>query len=215
MRKIILLMLFLTLSLCCFAQNNNVTYAKYTLIGTGYISIPSTMELQSGNYKKTSESFQRMMGSEIAGDRVVFQLKGFNDGLYPSAPSYEKVIFTTIRGMAYAEYEKILTTKDAVARQKLLKELDRAVQREYKNSPIPVKMLFYNEASIVVVNGQPAVKVSYLRQVSDNEPCYTDIYTFQNTDRGHRLTISYRKSKASIWKPILEKVLNSFTITNK
>jgi hypothetical protein len=163
----------------------NVTYIKYTLVGIGHISIPSTLELQAGDYKNQAESFQKAVGNEISGDRVVFQLKGRNDGKYPNTPSYEKIIFTTVRGLYYADYKKILTSKDATVRQKLLKELGDAAYQESINSPVPPKMISYDGASMVVVNGQSAIKISYLRQLLDNEPCYTEIYTFYNNDIGH------------------------------
>ena len=211
MKKVILLTSFLVFSLYCFTQNSSVTYTKYTLVGTGQISIPSTLELQAGDYKKKAENLHKAVGNEISGDRVVFQLKGFNDGLYPNTPSYERIMFYTIKG-AYGQFKK-LTSKNIATKQELI-DIEKKDYQEQINSPIPIKMLSYDGASIVFINGQPAIKTACLRQIEGNEPCYIEIYHFQNNDRVHRLSISYRKSQAHIWKPIFEQVLNSFTITN-
>jgi hypothetical protein len=213
MKKLILFTLFFVLSLYCFSQDNNVTYRKYELTGTGYINIPSTLELQSGDYKNMKESAYKSMGYELSKDRVVFQTKGLNTQRGLTDISYEKIIFESVKG-SYGDYEK-LTSKIVVTKEELI-EIGNGYKK-YKLDPwmsYPSKLISYDGASIVVVNGQYAIKVSYLRQLSDNEPCYVEAYLFQNNDRAHYLTIVYRKSQASIWEPVFNNVLNSFTITN-
>lgn len=214
MKKIILFTSFLISSLYYFCQDNNVTYSKYELSGTGYIYIPSILEVQSEDYKKKAESLQKAIGNIITEDRVVFQLKGINNELNSTKPSYEKIIIKTEKGY-YGEYKKS-TSKDFATKQELLDFGSSYKDYLVNNSNYGTlyKLISYDGASNVVINGQNAIKISYLRQALNNEPSYTDIYFFQNNDRVYILTICYRKSKANIWKPVFEKVLNSFKITN-
>lgn len=66
----------------------------------------------------------------------------------------------------------------------------------------------------IKINNKNVIKLSYVRQINDNEPSVVYVYFFVNNDRYHKTTICYRKEKSQEWKPLFEKVINSFTITN-
>jgi len=68
-------------------------------------------------------------------------------------------------------------------------------------------------ARIKYINGNTATKSSCLKRSSDGPIVVTE-YAFNNKDRMHTLLLSYPKSEEGFWKPLLEKSVSSFTITN-
>lgn len=72
-----------------------------------------------------------------------------------------------------------------------------------------LKMIDYYGASFQKINNQIALKISYTRRLFSNPPVRVDIYLFENKDRLHRVTLSYRLSDRKLWKSKLEYMLNS------
>lgn len=209
-----LYLILLLISSFCYSQNETEFY-NYNLKGTGYISIPTSLEKQDGQYKKLSEKAQRDIGEEVTEDRVVFQKQGRNDAYKDKSPSYEKIIFETHIGVK-GDFKKI----NAIATTKELKDINDdsyntfQSEMEIYKTKINIKLLSWTKASNVIINNKNVVKLSYIRQINDNEPSVVDVYFFVNNDRYHKITISYRVEKSQEWKPIFEKVINSFKITN-
>jgi len=190
---------------------------KYLIKDVGYITIPSTMEIQSGNYKKVSEEYQKKFaekfGYEVSDTRVVFQQKGLNSGDKSAYSSYARIILETQIG-SYGDFEKI-TSKFTAAKSELDElsvEMKRQTQQAFAGTGL--KLLSWYGVQLTTVNGRTAVKISYLRQLQENPPVYVTVYRFQNNDRMHSLTMSYRQQDASSWSDTYQKVLNSFMITN-
>lgn len=214
MRKIIFIITIL-LSNLCFAQTSN--FENYKLSDLGYISIPNKMEIQSGDYKKISETIQNEIGKkfgyEISGNRVVFQQKGLNNLEKNGFISYARVIIETDISN-YGNFEKLTTNYTATQSElnELNYELKRQIQQSFYGTGL--KLISWYGVSITKVNGKTALKISYSRQLNDNPNVIVNVYSFQNNDRIHRLTLSYRKSDESTWKSLFAKILNSFTITN-
>jgi len=214
MRNIIIIITIL-LSNLCMAQTS--VSENYKLSNIGYISIPNKMEIQSGNYKKISEEYQKEMsekfGFEVSGNRIVFQQKGLNEFDKSGFSSYARVIIETDIGN-YGDYEKLTTNYSAT--QAELNELSREFKSQVQQSfyGTGLKLISWYGVSITKVNGRTALKISYLRQLNDNPYVVVNMYSFQNNDRMHRLTLSYRQSEEATWKALFTKILNSFTITN-
>jgi len=215
MRKITLIIFTVLLSNFSFAQTTN--FENYKLSSIGYISIPSKMEIQSGNYKKLAEEYQKEAGKkfgfEVSGNRIVFQQKGLNDFEKSGFASYARVILETDIG-SYGDYEKLTTnyTATQVEISELNKELKSQIQQSFAGTGL--KLISWYGVSITKINGRTAMKISYLRQLNDNPYVVVNMYSFQNNDRMHRLTLSYRQSDGTTWKPLFSSILNSFTITN-
>jgi len=74
-----------------------------------------------------------------------------------------------------------------------------------------LKIVRWDGVSVNNVNGRSVMRVAYLRQLNDNPSVYVEIYYFENYDRMHLLTISYREGDTSIWKEDLETTKNSFS----
>lgn len=204
--------LFATVS--SFAQTPT---ENYLLNSIGYITIPSTMEIQSGNYKKLAETFQdeygKKFGYEVSDNRIVFQQKGLNNLDKTSFTSYARIILETTIGN-FGDFKK-LTTKLTLTPIELV-ELDTEVKSQIEQSikGTDLKLISWYGVQIVNVNGQTAVKISYLRQLKDNPYVTVSMYKFHNNDRMHSLTMSYRQQDADKWKTSFSNILTSFKITN-
>lgn len=212
MKKILLSTAFILFNLVCFSQSIDSTFENYKILNVGYISIPNNMEIQSGNYKKLNDSVQKQIskkfGYEVSDDRVVFQQKGLNTLSQSAFNSYARVILETEIGKP-GDYEK-LTTK-VTSTEAELAEINNAVKLEISKT---IKLITWNGVSIVTINGRSALKISYVRQIGDNPSVWVDIYRFQNNDRMHSLTLSYRQTDVLVWKPLFAKILKSYTITS-
>jgi hypothetical protein len=209
---IIACLLFTTLS---FSQSTD--FENYRILEVGSISIPNNMEIQSGNYKKLSETYQKEMskkfGFEVSDNRVVFQQKGLNELEKKGLASYARVILETEIGN-YGDFEKLTTKFSATTQEisEISKELKSQIQQSFTGTGL--KLINWYGVSIVSINGRTALKISYLRQLNDNPYVVVNMYRFQNNDRLHSLTLSYRQSDETTWKPLFTKIANSFTITN-
>ena len=215
MKKKALLVIALLLSNISFSQTTD--FEKYKLSNVGFISIPSKMELQSGIYKKRSEKYQKEIsekfGFEVSGNRIVFQQKGLNDNVKSGFSTYSRVILETEIGQI-GDFEK-LTNNYNLTQAELVQindEIINQVKQSFNGTGL--RIINWYGVSVKKINGRTALKVSYLRQLNDNPYVLVDMYSFQNNDRMHRLTLSYRQSDGNTWKPLFSKILNSFTITN-
>jgi len=213
--KTLSLLVTILLSNICFAQT--VDFVKYKLSDIGYISIPQKMEIQSGNYKKLAQEFQKdfkkKFGFEISGNRIVFQQKGLNNIEKSGFSSYARVILETDIGKN-GDYEKLNINYSATQAEinELNQEIKNQLQQSFAGTGLTI--ISWYGISIVKINGRTVLKVSYLRKLNSNPNVLVNMYSFQNYDRLHRLILSYRQSDESIWKPLYSKILNSFTITN-
>lgn len=209
----LLIIIFFATNLC-FSQNN-INFKTFNLKGTGTISIPISLEKQDGEYKKLSEKVQKDIGEEVTEDRVVFQKKGRNETLKDKSPSYEKLIFETHIGIK-GDFKKI----NSIATTKELKDINDdsyntfQSEMEIYKTKINIKLLSWTKALNVKINNKNVIKLSYVRQINDNEPSVVEVYFYVNNDRYHKITTTYRLEKSKEWKPIFEKVIDSFIITN-
>jgi hypothetical protein len=136
-----------------------------------------------------------------------------NSGDKSGFSSYARIILETTIGN-YGDFEKLSTKISASAEE--LKELSTQLksQTELSFSGTGLKLINWYGVQIVSINGRSALKISYLRQLNDNPYVTVSMYQFQNNDRMHRLTMSYKQQDAATWKTLYTNILNSFTITN-
>ena len=201
MKKILLITLFF-ISLSIKAQ-----YTTYTIDEVGSISVTDDLELQGGNYKEMVDSY--LNSRHINFDsRVVFRPKGLN-ALDKEANSYCRIIIETL----YGDYEPLYSKIPQVSVNEL-----RGLSASMKQSLIEgfagtsLQLINFFGSTIVKINNQVAIKTSYTRRLGDNAPVRVDVYHFQNRDRMHSLTLSYRIEDAALWKEKLSHSLNSFKI---
>jgi hypothetical protein len=213
MKKIVIILAILATSVV----SAQTTFENYLIKNLGYISIPSNMELQGGNYKKLAEEYQKQnskkFGFEISDDRIVFQQKGLNSGDKTGFLSYARVILETTFGN-YGDFEKLTTSLSATPKE--LTEISAQLKEQTEESftGTGLKLISWYGVQIVKVNNRTALKISYLRQLNDNPFVTVSMYQFHNNDRMHLLTMSYRQQDADTWKSLYTTILNSFKITN-
>jgi len=214
MKRLILITLVLTLfCTISYAQSAEPTFVEYRLKDVGTIQIPAIMELQGGEYKQISDSFSKQMGFEISGDDIIFQQKGLNDFDFKNNKTYARVMIGT-EHVEPGTVERL--TKRIVTTPAELREVNELMKQGLVKSfeGTQLKLIRWDGVSITNVNGRNALKTAYLRQLNSNPSVYVELYLFQNYDRTHRLTISYRLEDSAMWNPALERTKNSFTITN-
>ncbi|MFN8430546.1 MAG: hypothetical protein U0V04_11255 [Spirosomataceae bacterium] len=198
-----------------FSQSTD--FENYRIIEVGSISIPNNMEIQSGNFKKLSETYQKEMskkfGYEVSDNRIVFQQKGLNDLEKQGFASYVRVILETEIGN-FGDFDKLTNKLTATPQEisEISKEFKNQFQKSFAGTSL--KLITWYGVSIVTINGRTTLKLSYLRQLDDKPYVVVNMYRFQNNDRFHSLTLSYIQSDEATWKPLLTKIANSFTITN-
>ena len=201
MKKILLITLFF-ISLSIKAQ-----YTTYTIDEVGSISVTDDLELQGGNYKEMVDSY--LNSRHINFDsRVVFQPKGLN-ALDKEVNSYCRIIIETL----YGDYEPLYSKIPQVSVNEL-RELSATMKQSLIQgfAGTSLQLINFYGSTIVKVNNQVAIKTSYTRRLGDNAPVRVDVYHFQNRDRMHSLTLSYRIEDAALWKEKLSHSLNSFKI---
>ena len=68
---------------------------------------------------------------------------------------------------------------------------------------------------IVQINGVTMIRVRYTRSVNNKPEAMVNMYIVQNSDKMHRITISYRMSDSNLWKKDLDKVIYTFKFKDK
>ncbi|WP_424656050.1 hypothetical protein [Capnocytophaga granulosa] len=201
MKKILLI------TLCFISLSIKAQYTTYTIDEVGSISVTDDLELQGGNYKEMVDSY--LNSRHINFDsRVVFQPKGLN-ALDKEVNSYCRIIIETL----YGDYEPLYSKIPQVSVNEL-RELSTTMKQSLIQgfAGTSLQLINFYGSTIVKVNNQVAIKTSYTRRLGDNAPVRVDVYHFQNRDRMHSLTLSYRIEDAALWKEKLSHSLNSFKI---
>lgn len=212
MNKLIFISLF-----SCLNSFSQIEFDNYLLSGIGSISIPNTMELQSGQYKEINDKIEEKVAEkfkyEITGNMIVFQQKGLNELEKKSFTTYARIMLDTDIGKP-GDFQKA-NTKIALTSseiKELSDELKQEVLTGFKGTAL--KLIDWYSCSFALISGKQCLKISYKRQLADNPPVLVDIYRFQNNDRLHSLTIAYRVSDYETVKSIFNKTINSFKLTN-
>ena len=199
--KIIIIFAF---SLCMGQHTQLQTgWERVSIPEVGYIDIPPSLELQ--DIKKNP------MLSLPNQNALFIQQKGLNDFKQSSFGTYVRVIIETeISGDN--EYEK-LDTKYYVSKKEL-EELDDILKPQFENPYTTIIDWF--PISTIDINNIRALLIHYTRvgHSKDKYPVDVKMYKFQNYDRLHTVTVSYRIRDKYKWNSVLEDVLKSFTITN-
>ena len=175
------------------------------------------MEVRDGKMKDFFDAYQQKLGIEVTGNSIVFQVKGSNDGNIKAITEYVRVTINTEIGNE-EDYGKIIENDITKAELNVINN-DFKNNCNYQLNAIGIKILKWDGTSLVTINGQTALKVSYIRDAhpttpeNQKSPVIVNVYYFMNGDRKHSLTVSYRESEAGKWKSFLDKIVSSFTIT--
>lgn len=184
--------------------------------GIGSIDIPPEMEVQSQEYKAFTREITDGKVDEYLAEfgesfrDITIQPKGIND-IFPSIEYYSRVLLETDIGK---EGDYLLLTQNSNVNQNFVEMLGEQQRIIIEENVDMFRILEWYEPRIEIVNGMFTIKTSYLRQMGSNPPVYVEMYNFQNYDRQHRLTFSYRMKEKEIWEPLFAKMKSSFRITN-
>ena len=186
-------------------------YTTYTINGVGTISISDDMELQDGVYKQGIHGALNQIGYDTQ-NRVVFQPNGINDFNTNRRNTYARVIVETF----YKNTDPLTNAIPYMSAQDK-QELNATAKQMliYQFQGTKIKLLEFYGVDYVIINNQLALKISYKRRLGDNPPVRVDTYSFDNRDRTHSLTISYRLADEAFWKNKLKHTLNSFKIIKR
>lgn len=208
-------LVFLFIFLFQFAVSQS--FEKYYLKNIGSISISNTLELRSGNFSRIIDPYKKAVEKkfaiQISDDRIVFQQKGLNEFSKSGFSDYVRVIIETEYGSA-GDYEKAKSTVTLtpVELSQISSQMKAQVNSSFSGTAL--KLLKWNGVSMQRINGNLALKISYIRQLNNNPPVVVNMYQFHNYDRMYTLTTSFRQSNAAHWLPVMNKVVNSFVISN-
>jgi|GEM_PF-1150266 hypothetical protein len=183
----------------------------------GTIDLPPKMEIQKGKFKKNKEEYLKnrkdIWEIDLNNSKLIFQPKGLNAYDKKALKKYARVIFRTITGNP-GDFHKI--NKEISLSEQELSNLNQSFKAGImKNfSQTPLKLTKWHSTQLVEINNVPAIKISYKRQLKQQPYVIVDIYRFQNYDCMYSLTLSYRENEKEYWEETLNKVLQSFRITN-
>lgn len=178
----------------------------------GTIDIPPSMEVQSEKYAQLNQALKKSLLEDSAGatgEKITIQQKGLNAFDPTATKSYVRVMVETDVGSA-GDFENLNSRFEVTSDE--LREISTLFRTQAENQVI--RILQWDVPSVELVNGMQAFRLSYRRQYQDNPPARVTTYMFQNHDRMHRLTMSYRESERSKWLSDFPTILSSFRITN-
>jgi hypothetical protein len=197
-KKLSLLGFCLIITITSFAQ---VEFSTYSINNVGRITIPDNMELQSGSYKKMVD---RQIGEILqidARSRTTFQVKGTNNLEQQAVNSFARVII---------EQPMTETLTNFRAMPQMCNDLREMLQQQLAS--VGQKIVKWNGCTMRKINGVEVFVVSYHRQDRNYPYAVVNNYYFYKNGKIYNITMSYRHTEESTWKPLFEMALNSFVI---
>ena len=190
-----------------------VGWQRVQIPDVGTIDIPPTMEVQGGTLAKISGEYKKQLipesdSSEI-GQVIVIQQRGLNALDAQAVKLYVRVIVQTTMTNP-GDFETLNSRYDITDGE--LREFSIGVRTQVENQFM--RILQWDVPSVELINGMQAIRLSYRRQMKDSPAVRVATYIFQNYDRIHELTMSYRESERNVWLIDFPAILNSFRITN-
>ncbi len=196
----------------------------------GSIDFPPTMEVQSGDYKKNNDKYKKTV-FDIEPSKVTLQQKGLNSFSKTAYEKYVRVLISTMKGEVN-DFEKLnfditkvseydMIELNIMSKNNILNILSKQNNAENlfskqnnADSFSNIKMIEWYPVKLEKINGMSCIHISYKRQLNNNPIVFVNTYIFQNNDRMHDLTMSYRVEEEKNWKEDFELILKSFRITN-
>lgn len=194
------------------AQSLSPNWERVFISNVGYIDIPSYMEIPSGTYEQIMNTYLNRL--EINAPQLIFQQKGLNDFNSEAFTKYGRIIVETKLG-TYGEFLPLSYNISTVTSAEISQlNLNFKAKTISDLQSIGHQLIEWHPLRVQKINGMPCIHVSYRRQLASNPIVLVNYYIFQNKDRVHTLTLSYRVSEALDWKNDFDRILTSFRITN-
>jgi len=183
-------------------------WQRLEVSGVGTIDIPPAMEVQGSSLRKLKAALMSARHGWSEPTDVTIQQKGLNAFDPKAAKLYARVMITTQMiedGSAGRLGDPLGVTKAHLAEMRL------SIMRQAAQIP-SMAIVRFDEPVLTSFNGMQAVVMRYSRRIGDNPPAAVTTYTFQNHDRIHRLTLSYREQEGAIWADYMGKIAASLRI---
>lgn len=181
---------------------------------TGSFDLPPSMEIKKGKYRTFTNKTEKIEGFDVK--QIIAQQKDNNQFSDTDIERYARVMLET-KYDSPNQYEELnfnifkysnnyINELNAIFNDQITQDL-RATSK---------KIAAWYPVKLERVNGMSAIHVNYLLLLNNNSKVLVHMYTFQNSDRVHILTLSYPVSEASRWESSFKTILESFRInTNR
>lgn len=178
----------------------------------GSFDLPPSMEIQGGTYKEFVVESRKILGLDAT--QITAQPKGINELKKDGLEKYARVMLET-KTAPPGSFEK-LNFKVSKYTSSDIRELNSIFKQQLQENfnGTGLKLIQWYPLKLEVINGMSCIHVNYKRQFQDKPLVLVHMYYFQNHDRMHTLTLSYRLSEADYWKDGFAKILKSFSISN-
>jgi len=178
----------------------------------GSFDLPPTMEVQKGKYKEYIDDLNKKRGYDA--NQLVAQQKGLNSFENNGFKKYARVMLeTTIKSPGdYSKLDFNILTISQSDIQELNITFKQQIEQGFIGSDL--KLIEWYPLKIEKANGMSCLHIRYKRQLKNEPLVLVNTYIFQNNDRMHTLTLSYRLSDVGFWKVNYDSILKSFRITN-
>jgi len=199
---------------------DSISYRKYNINGVGTLTIPNSMELQSPEMQRISDSLEKhtsaVLGIPLLIEKAIFQQAGLNSYVKSSFETYARVIVGIIPGSKgdYGTREDVKNATEVELREAGM-AMKASIEKGFIIGSTNMKMIAWYGIQRVELKSGTALRYSYLRTVNDNPPVLVNVYRLHYDDRIFSLTLSYRLQDELRWKSTMEGILNSFIITYK
>jgi hypothetical protein len=187
-------------------------WQKIYMKNVGSFDLPPTLEIQEGKYKQEMDSFYNRI--EYAVPQLVAQPKGINNYKQESLEKYARVMLETKIGTS-GDFLKLGFNISEFSEADIV-DLNSTYKQQIQQglTKISHKLITWYPLKIEKINGMSCMHLSFIRQLDDNPIVLINMYIFQNNDRVHTLTLSYRLKEKENWENDFKSILKSFRITN-
>lgn len=193
---------FLITSRTCFDYDRQTksNWTRTAIPGVGTIDVPSTLEVQEGQLRAMSG----------VNNGLILQQKGLNAQTQASLGTYVRVMVETFPADSPGDFRRAGTKIRYSSAE--MDEISTSLRLQAEMPEITI--LQWGTPKVVEINGVTAICVEYSRAYKSNTPANVAVYMFEDYDRIHKLTLSYRASESDMWAADLQRVVQSFRISH-
>jgi hypothetical protein len=185
----------------------------YEIDKIGKIAIPPSMEVRDSSsfspHVANSVKDKLPVHRRIAMTKqtILFQPKGMNADENEASPKYSRIMIKFHKGESgdfYNQYAKFSSKE----KDDLNNSYKNEVESSFSGSDI--KLVKWFPFDLVTIDNLNWHKISYIRQMSNNQPVLVESYRFNNDDKAIEMILSYRNSEKTIWGNDFNTIINTF-----
>ena len=186
------------------SNSQTTNWETINLSNWGVIKLPSSMEVQSGIYKKILDNVKKEFS--INADRIVFQQKGLNE--FGSFSTYARVIIRT----DYVNPGELPKLNHLNFSHTEINDLNTMFKKEIISvcNKMNAKLLYWTNAKILSLNGVKCIYINYTRKIHGKSSTFSEFYIFYNYDKQHTINFEYWTSDKTKWQPDFETCKKTF-----